>query len=140
MARVSRRWRKVQPGRSRGGTIGRRRRRLEHADSCRRTLAGNNASSSVLSVLVSGNPDLASKRAVRFWARSTASLSHRWRSTWRWLQAIAKRRVRAMQENGKECEEVLNSYEEIRRSKGIFDEILEGMTRGTSSSGVGYGT
>jgi transposase-like protein len=50
---------------------------------------------------------------------------------------IAKRRVRAMQENGSEREVVLNSYEEIRRSKGIFDEILEGMTHGTSSSGVG---
>jgi putative transposase len=52
-------------------------------------------------------------------------------------ERIAKRRVRAMQENGKEREVVLNSYEEIRRSKGIFDEILEGMTHGTSSSGVG---
>lgn len=52
-------------------------------------------------------------------------------------EAIAKRRVRAMQENGKEREVVLNSYEEIRRSKGLFDEILEGMTHGTSSSGVG---
>ena len=42
-----------------------------------------------------------------------------------------------MQENNKECEVVLNSYEEIRHSKEIFDEILEGMTHGTSSSGVG---
>ena len=56
------------------------------AGSCRRTLAGNNASSSVLSVLVSGRPDSASRRTVRFWPRSTASLSQRWRSTWRWLQ------------------------------------------------------
>ena len=30
----------------------------------------------------------------------------------------------------------LNTYEEIRRSKGIFDEILEGMTHGASSAGV----
>lgn len=52
-------------------------------------------------------------------------------------ERIAKRRVRAMQENGREREVVLSSYEEIRRSKGIFDEILEGMTHGTSSSGVG---
>jgi transposase-like protein len=52
-------------------------------------------------------------------------------------ERIAKRRVRAMPDNGKECEVRLNTYEEIRRSKGIFDEILEGMTHGTSSSGVG---
>ncbi len=52
-------------------------------------------------------------------------------------EPIAKRRVRAMQENGKDREVVLNSYEEIRRSEGIFDEILEGMTHGTSSAGVG---
>lgn len=50
---------------------------------------------------------------------------------------IAKRRVRAMQENGEECEVRLNTYEEIRRSKGMFEEILEGMTHGASSSGVG---
>jgi putative transposase len=31
----------------------------------------------------------------------------------------------------------LNTYEEIRRGKGMFDEILEGMTHGASSSGVG---
>jgi len=52
-------------------------------------------------------------------------------------ECIAKRRVRAMQEDGTEREVVLNSYEEIRRSKGIFDDILEGMTHGTSSAGVG---
>jgi len=52
-------------------------------------------------------------------------------------EPIAKRRVRVMQEDGTKCEVVLNSYEEIRRSKGIFDEILEGMTHGTSSAGVG---
>lgn len=52
-------------------------------------------------------------------------------------ERIAKRRVRAMQDDGTEREVVLNSYEEIRRSKGIFDEILEGMCHGTSSSGVG---
>ena len=50
---------------------------------------------------------------------------------------ITKRRVRVMQEDGKKREVVLNSYEEIRRSKGTFDEILEGMTHGTSSAGVG---
>ena len=52
-------------------------------------------------------------------------------------ERIAKRRVRAMQDDGTEREVVLNSYEEIRRSKGIFDEILEGMCHGASSSGVG---
>ena len=52
-------------------------------------------------------------------------------------EPIAKRRVRMMQDNGKECEVRLNTYEEIRRSKGIFDEILEGMTHGASSAGVG---
>lgn len=52
-------------------------------------------------------------------------------------ERIAKRRVRAKQEDGTTREVVLNSYEEIRRSKGIFDEILEGMAHGTSSAGVG---
>lgn len=52
-------------------------------------------------------------------------------------EVIAKRRVRALQEDGTEREVRLNTYEEIRRSKGIFDEILEGMTHGASSSGVG---
>jgi len=52
-------------------------------------------------------------------------------------EPIAKRRVRAMQDDGTKREVVLNSYEEIRRSKGVFDEILEGMTHGASSSGVG---
>ena len=52
-------------------------------------------------------------------------------------EVIAKRRVRALQADGTEREVRLNTYEEIRRSKGIFDEILEGMTHGASSSGVG---
>lgn len=52
-------------------------------------------------------------------------------------EIISKRRVRAMQQDGKEREVRLNTYEEIRRSKGMFDEILEGMTHGVSSSGVG---
>ena len=55
-------------------------------------------------------------------------------------EPIAKRRVRMMQDSGKTCEVRLNSYEEIRRSKGIFDEILEGMTHGASSAGVGMMT
>jgi transposase-like protein len=52
-------------------------------------------------------------------------------------EVIAKRRVRSLQDDGSEREVRLNTYEEIRRSKGIFDEILEGMTHGASSSGVG---
>lgn len=52
-------------------------------------------------------------------------------------EVIAKRRVRALQDDGTEREVRLNTYEEIRRAKGIFDEILEGMTHGASSSGVG---
>ena len=52
-------------------------------------------------------------------------------------EPIEKRRVRAMQEDGTTREVRLNTYEEIRRSKGMFDEILEGMTHGVSSSGVG---
>ncbi|MCX6880490.1 MAG: transposase [Verrucomicrobia bacterium] len=55
-------------------------------------------------------------------------------------EPIAKRRVRMMQDNGEECEVRLNAYEEIRRSKGIFDGILEGMTHGASNSGVGQMT
>jgi hypothetical protein len=30
-----------------------------------------------------------------------------------------------------------DTYEEIRRSKGIFDKLLEGVPHGTSSAGVG---
>jgi putative transposase len=52
-------------------------------------------------------------------------------------EIIPKRRVRAMQEDGTEREVRLNTYAEIRRSKGMFDQILEGMTHGVSSSGVG---
>jgi hypothetical protein len=52
-------------------------------------------------------------------------------------EIIAKRRVRQLQDDGTEREIRLNTYEEIRRSKGLFDEILEGMTHGASSAGVG---
>ena len=52
-------------------------------------------------------------------------------------EVIAKRRVRMMQENGKECEVILNTYAEVKRRKGMFDEVLEGMCHGASSSGVG---
>ncbi|MEG3976426.1 transposase [Microcoleus sp. herbarium8] len=51
-------------------------------------------------------------------------------------EAILKPRVRALQEDGSEQEIRLNTYEQIRRSKGLFDEVLEGMCYGVSSSGV----
>ena len=52
-------------------------------------------------------------------------------------ERILKQRVRALAEDGTEREVRLNTYGEIRRSKGLFDEILEGMTHGASSAGVG---
>ncbi len=52
-------------------------------------------------------------------------------------ETIAKRRVRGMQDDGAEREIRLNTYEEIRRCKGLFEEILEGMCHGASSAGVG---
>jgi transposase-like protein len=52
-------------------------------------------------------------------------------------EKIAKRRVRAIQDDGTEREIRLNTYEEIRSARGLFDEILEGMCHGASSSGVG---
>ena len=55
-------------------------------------------------------------------------------------EVIAKRRVRAMRDDGTMGEVRLNTYEEIRRCKGLFDEILEGMSHGASSSGVGQMT
>jgi putative transposase len=45
--------------------------------------------------------------------------------------------VRAIQDDGTEREIRLNTYEEIRSARGLFDEILEGMCHGASSSGVG---
>ena len=40
---------------------------------------------------------------------------------------IAKRRVRMTQEDGTTQEVRLNTYAEVKRSKGMFDEVLEGM-------------
>ena len=40
-------------------------------------------------------------------------------------ELISKRRVRALQEDGTERDVKLNTYEEIRHSKGIFDGILK---------------
>ncbi len=52
-------------------------------------------------------------------------------------EVIPKRRVRAMQPNGSEREVVLNTVRELRRRKGLFDEVLDGMRHGISTSGVG---
>ena len=52
-------------------------------------------------------------------------------------ERIAKRRVRMTQEDGTTQEVRLNTYAEVKRSKGMFDEVLEGMCYGASSSGVG---
>jgi putative transposase len=52
-------------------------------------------------------------------------------------EPIAKRRVHMTKEDGTKQEVRLNTYAEVRRSKGMFDEVLEGMCYGASSSGVG---
>jgi hypothetical protein len=50
---------------------------------------------------------------------------------------IAKRRVRKMGQDGREQEVLLNSYAEIKRRKGMFEEVLESICHGASGSGVG---
>ena len=50
---------------------------------------------------------------------------------------IDKRRVRKMGQDGREQEVLLNSYAEIRRRKGMFEEVLESICHGASGSGVG---
>jgi|GEM_PF-3580788 len=50
---------------------------------------------------------------------------------------IAKRRVRQRQPDGREQEVRLNSYAEIKRRKGMFDEVLEAICHGASGRGVG---
>ena len=52
-------------------------------------------------------------------------------------EPIAKRRVRMTLEDGTKREVRLNTYAEVKRRKGMFDEVLEGMCHGASSSGVG---
>jgi putative transposase len=52
-------------------------------------------------------------------------------------EIISKRRVRETLPNGSEREVRLKSYEEVRRRKGMFDEVLEGICHGASGSGVG---
>lgn len=50
---------------------------------------------------------------------------------------IDKRRVRQRQPDGREQEVRLNSYAEIKRRKGMFDEVLEAICHGASGRGVG---
>ena len=50
---------------------------------------------------------------------------------------IDKRRVRKKGPDGREEEVRLNSYAEIKRCKGMFDEVLESICHGASGSGVG---
>ena len=50
---------------------------------------------------------------------------------------IDKRRVRKMGQDGREQEVLLNSYAEIKRRKGMFEEVLESICHGASGSGVG---
>jgi len=50
---------------------------------------------------------------------------------------IDKRRVRKKGQDGREQEVRLNSYAEIKRRKGMFDEVLESICHGASGSGVG---
>ena len=50
---------------------------------------------------------------------------------------ISKRRVREMLPSGLEREVKLKSYSEVKRRKGMFDEVLEAICHGASGSGVG---
>jgi putative transposase len=52
-------------------------------------------------------------------------------------ERISKRRVREMLPNGLEREVKLKSYCEVKRRKGMFDEVLESICHGASGSGVG---
>ena len=52
-------------------------------------------------------------------------------------ECISKRRVREMLPSGLEREVKLKSYSEVKRRKGMFDEVLEAICHGASGSGVG---
>lgn len=52
-------------------------------------------------------------------------------------ERISKRRVREILPNGLEREVRLKSYSEVKRRKGMFDEVLEAICYGASGSGVG---
>ena len=51
-------------------------------------------------------------------------------------ERISKRRVREMLPSGLEREVKLKSYSEVKRRKGMFDEVLEAICHGASGSGV----
>lgn len=50
---------------------------------------------------------------------------------------ISKRRVRERLPNGQEREVRLKSYSEVKRRKGMFQEVLEAICHGASGNGVG---
>jgi len=52
-------------------------------------------------------------------------------------ELISKRRVRETLPSGLEREVRLKSYSEVKRRKGMFDEVLEAMIHGASGNGVG---
>jgi putative transposase len=52
-------------------------------------------------------------------------------------ELISKRRVREMLPSGLEREVRLKSYSEVKRRKGMFDEVLEAICHGASGKGVG---
>lgn len=52
-------------------------------------------------------------------------------------ELISKRRVREMLPSGLEREVRLKSYDEVKRRKGMFDEVLEAICHGASGNGVG---
>jgi len=50
-------------------------------------------------------------------------------------ELISKRRVRQMLPSGLEREVKLKTYSEVKRRKGMFDEVLEAICHGASGSG-----
>jgi len=52
-------------------------------------------------------------------------------------ELISKRRVREVLPSGLEREVRLKSYDEVKRRKGMFDEVLEAICHGASGNGVG---
>jgi hypothetical protein len=52
-------------------------------------------------------------------------------------ELISKRRVREVLPSGLEREVRLKSYDEVKRRKGMFGEVLEAICHGASGNGVG---
>jgi hypothetical protein len=52
-------------------------------------------------------------------------------------ELISKRRVREVLPSGLEQEVRLKSYDEVKRRKGMFGEVLEAICHGASGNGVG---